>query len=118
MSCDMRVDETRCDNKHGHMITLWHIRSCKPVGAVNELESRAFPSFLRRGGCASKKWPPFLDWRSRGGSYPTHNPPGRSLGLRPPLLGKEGNALDSNSFTPFVISSQICLRASLTAFAP
>src|SRR5262245_5375006 len=35
---------------------------------------------------------PFLDWRSRGGSHPTHNHPGCSLGSRRPLLGKEGNA--------------------------
>src|SRR5262245_46272781 len=58
-----------------------------------------------QGGVAARlqEMAPFLDWRSRGGSYPAHNHPGRSLGSRPPLLSKEGNALDSNSFaTPTV----------------
>src|SRR5215510_104114 len=62
-----------------------------------------------QGGVAARlqEMAPFLDWRSRGGSYPTHNHPGRSLGSRPPLLGKEGNALDSNSVTPRASALQI-----------
>src|SRR5262245_10187603 len=67
---------------------------------MHALESWTFPSFPRRGGCAPPRNGPVPRWRSRGGSYPTHNHPGRSLGSRPPLLGKEGNVLDSDSFTP------------------
>src|SRR5262245_280082 len=37
-----------------------------------------------QGGVAARlqEMAPFLDWRSRGGSYPTHNHPGRSLERR------------------------------------
>src|SRR5262245_17566883 len=57
-----------------------------------ELESWAHsPPF--QGGVAARlqEMAPFLHWRSRGGSYPTHNHPGRSLGVAatPPWKGGE-----------------------------
>src|SRR5262245_48940352 len=49
---------------------------------------------LLSGGVAARlqEMVPFLDWRSRGWFLSDTNHPGRSLGSRPPLLGKEGNA--------------------------
>src|SRR5262245_49548148 len=57
-----------------------------------------------QGGVAARlqEMAQFLDWRSRGGSNPTHNHLGRSLGSRPPLLSKEGNSFDSTFIHTFI----------------
>src|SRR5262245_43469374 len=67
---------------------------------MNWNHGRHSPPF--QGGVAAhlQEMAPFLDWRSRGGSYPIQTTPAAPakvasryfLGSRPPLLGKEGNA--------------------------
>src|SRR5262245_38825535 len=82
----------------------------RAIQVGNNFVGLPFPSFPRRGG---------RDDRSgRGGCVSDNNHPGCTShgtgpllgGAQPPLLGKEGNAHHSNSFTPsstkfrFVIS--------------
>src|SRR5262245_20824303 len=83
------------------------------VRAVNELESWAFPSFPRRGGRDPKERPGWL-------CVPDKNHPGCASqgtglflgGAPPPLLGKEGNALDSNSFTAPTVAFPYFIHSS------
>src|SRR5262245_12625528 len=61
------------------------------VTGVNQLESRTYPSFPRRGGCAPPRNGPVPRRRSRGGLFPSHNHPGRSklVAATPPWKGGE-----------------------------
>ena len=88
------------------------------IEGVNELQERVFPSWNRRGGCASKKTPRSLPSGADGVVIMvnvavstlsrTDHPVCafirrlRSIFLmaQPPLLSEEGNALSCNSFTP------------------
>src|SRR5262245_49478001 len=84
------------------------------VRAVNELESRAFP-FPRRGGRDPKERPGWLCVPDKNHPGCASQGTGRFLGgAQPPLLRKEGNALDSNSFIAPTVPPHNSFPASMS----